>query len=113
MAEVAFVPHPGAFELLTHSPVGPVARDLGRRALRVEIQAKLNASHPPPSQPGTGPAVRTGRLRSSITWQLGRDGLGLYADIGSSVAYARFVEVGTDRMAARPYLRPALNAGRG
>lgn len=87
---------------------GGVARDLARRSVLVESQAKLNASHPPPSRRGTGPAVRTGRLRSSITWQLGRDELGLYSDIGSNVVYAYRVEVDYDR----PYLRPALNAAR-
>lgn len=93
-------------------PQGPIARDLSRRAIRVETQAKINASHPRPSVPGSGPAVRTGRLRGSITWQLGRDAAGLYAVIGSNVEYAGYVEIGTERMAARPYLRPALVAAR-
>lgn len=93
-------------------------KELSRRAIRIEAAAKHNASQPhragpnTGSQPGGGPAVRTGRLRGSITWRLGRDALGMYADIGSSVFYAPFVELGTSRMAARPYLRPALNAGR-
>jgi len=101
-----------ALQELLHGPSGLVARDLARRAVRVESQAKINASHSPPSVPGSGPAVRTGRLRASITWTLGVDALGLYADIGSPVEYAAYVEEGTDRMAARPYLRPALAAAR-
>lgn len=102
----------GALHELLVSPQGPVARDLALRAIRVESAAKQNASHPPPSVPGSGPAVRTGRLRSSITWRVEADGTGLYADIGSAVSYAKFVEMGTERMAARPYLRPALVAAR-
>lgn len=97
-------------EHLLKSPSGGVGRDLVRRAIRVEAQAKINASSPPPSQPGHGPAVRTGRLRSSITWRLGEDSLSIYADIGSAVFYAPFLEQGTSRMAARPFLRPALVA---
>lgn len=97
---------------LLESEQGEVARDLARRAVRVTNQAKQNASQPPPSQPGHGPSVRTGRLRGSITWRLGEDSAGLYADIGTAVFYAPFVELGTSRMAARPYLGPALQAAR-
>lgn len=103
--------------LLT-GPTGGVARDLVRRAIRVESAAKIHASEPPRfgpntgSEPGRGPAVRTGRLRGSITWRLGRDAFGIYADIGSAVLYAPYVELGTTRMAARPFLRPALEMAR-
>lgn len=94
-----------ALRAVLESAEGPVARDLIRRAIRVESQAKLNASGRP------GPMVRTGRLRASITWALGRDQNGLFADVGSNVEYARYVEMGTDRARAYPYLRPALAAG--
>lgn len=78
----------------------------------MEGAAKINASHSPPSVPGSGPAVRTGRLRSSISWRLGEDAIGLYAEIGSAVEYAAYVELGTPRAAPRPYLVPALSAAR-
>jgi hypothetical protein len=103
---VTFVLNPAGLDRLLRSPAGPVGVDLARRAIRVESQAKLNASHPAPSVRGSGPAVRTGRLRSSITWALGVDARGLYAAIGSNVIYAYSVEVTYDR----PYLRPALSA---
>ena len=95
----------------------PVMGDLVRRAIRVEAQAKHNASQAPMgpgmgSPPGHGPAVRTGRLRASITWRPGQDALSPYVDIGSAVHYAPYVELGTSRMAARPFLRPALEAAR-
>jgi hypothetical protein len=95
-----------ALQRLLNGPDGDVARDLSRRAIRVESQAKLNASGRP------GPNVRTGRLRSSITWQLGRDTESIYADIGSAVEYAIYVERGTDRAPAYPFLKPALSAAR-
>lgn len=91
---------------------GPVMRDLVRRAIRVEAAAKVRATASPPSVPGGGPAVRTGRLRGSITWRPGQDAQSPYVDIGSAVYYAPFVELGTSRMAARPFLRPALEAAR-
>lgn len=98
-------------ELLQGSK-GPIARDLAARAIKVESAAKRYASGQ-----GGGPNVRTGRLRGSITWVLEQDGQGPYADIGSNVAYAPFVELGhTNRggghTAARPYLVPALEAAK-
>lgn len=101
-----------ALTRLLNGPNGAVARDLARRAIRVESAAKILASHTPPSLPGSGPAVRTGRLRASISWRLGEDAVGLYAAIGSGVEYAAYVELGTERAAARPYLKPSLQAAR-
>ena len=91
---------------------GPVMRNLIIRAIRVEAAAKRIASAEPPSVPGGGPAVRTGRLRGSITWRPGLDLLSPYVDIGTAVFYAPFVELGTSRMEARPFLRPALESAR-
>lgn len=52
--------------------------------------------------------VDTGRLRSSIIMTKGRDGQGFYVEVGTNVSYARFVEFGTSRMRARPFLLPAV-----
>jgi hypothetical protein len=86
---------------------GSVARDLAGRASNVQGQAVQNATGRP------GPMVRTGRLRGSITWRLGSDTLGLYADIGTNVEYAVYVELGTSRAPAYPFLVPALQASTG
>lgn len=91
----------------------PIARDLVRRAIRVEAAAKRNATGAPPSKPGHGPGVRTGRLRGSITWRLGADGTGPYVDVGTAVFYAPFLELGTRYMQPRPFLVPALKAAYG
>ena len=85
---------------------GPVMRDLAKRAIRVESSAKRYASGV-----GGGPNVRTGRLRDSIAWRPGSDHTP-YVDIGSAVEYAPYVELGTSRAHARPFLRPALEAAR-
>lgn len=110
----AIIWNEAALHDLLNGSNGPVAHDLARRAIAVESEAKrlLNDSFPPPSAPGEPPHKRHGRLQSSITWQLGEDALGLYADIGTDVEYAEYLEEGTDRMAARPFLRPALIAAR-
>ena len=83
---------------LFSSPAGEIAKDLQRRALQVDRAAKQ------------GCPVDTGRLRSSITNELGTDADGLVAVIGTNVDYAPYVELGTSRMAAQPFLLPALEA---
>jgi HK97 gp10 family phage protein len=49
--------------------------------------------------------VDTGRLRNSITHAV--DMSEQAAIIGSNVEYAAYVELGTSRQKAKPYLRPA------
>ena len=65
-------------------------------ALLVEGTAKL---------PGHCP-VLTGTLRRSITHVMALDGRTVY--VGSNMEYAPYVEMGTSKMTAQPYLRPAL-----
>jgi HK97 gp10 family phage protein len=101
--------HESEFKVLLN---GPIMRHLVRRAIRVEAHAKRIASNASPSTPGEGPGVITGRLRGSITYRPGRDGISPYVDVGSSVYYAPFLELGTSKMAARPFLRPALESAR-
>ena len=48
--------------------------------------------------------VDTGRLRNSITHAQYDENTEV---IGSNVSYASFVELGTSKMSAKPYLRPA------
>ena len=49
--------------------------------------------------------VRTGRLRNSITYAVDTNEPAVY--IGSNVEYAPYVELGTSKMRARPFLKPA------
>ena len=48
--------------------------------------------------------VRTGYLRSTIYGFV----VGWYVEIGAMASYAVFVERGTSRMVARPFLEPAV-----
>ena len=50
--------------------------------------------------------VDTGNLRSSITHKVVSDE---EARVGTNVEYAPWVEGGTSKMAAQPFLRPALD----
>ena len=55
--------------------------------------------------------VDTGRLRASLTTDVEREGKTTFVlKVGTNVEYASFVETGTSRMAAQPFLRPAVDA---
>lgn len=81
---------------LFDSPQGPVGKEITRRTIRVETGAKRLCP------------VDTGRLRASITHALERDAQGLVGVVGTDVDYAPYVELGTSRAPAQPFLRPAL-----
>ena len=49
----------------------------------------------------------TGRLQNSITHEVAMNEEAVY--IGTNVEYAPYLEMGTSRMEARPYLKPAVN----
>lgn len=90
--------HQSRIDRLLHSPGGDVGRALQKTGVNVQSRAKRLCP------------VDTGRLRASIVTtkptHTTRDDLTVR--IGSKVKYARFVELGTRYMRARPYLRPAL-----
>lgn len=65
-----------------------------------DIQAQAQARAP----------VDTGALRSSISRSTSRAGSTVRSEIGPTVNYGRYVEEGTSRMRAQPYLRPATDA---
>jgi len=72
---------------------------------------KTKAHHP--SLPGNPPAVDTGNLRESINYEVHKNGKEVYGIVGSNQKdfnedYAVYTEYGTTKMAARPWLRPAM-----
>ena len=54
------------------------------------------------SAPGEPPHSQTGALRNSMTFELD----GARSLIGPSVEYGKWLEFGTSKMAARPFVRP-------
>jgi HK97 gp10 family phage protein len=68
-----------------------------------------------PSLPNNPPAVDTGTLRRSITFDVGMDENKVTGRVGSTILdppYGAYLEFGTSRMIQRPWLRPALERNR-
>ncbi len=63
-----------------------------------------------PSRPGEVPHIRTGALKKSIFWQYTPNSFTWTARVGASAKHALWLEKGTRRMAARPFIIPALIA---
>ncbi len=58
-----------------------------------------------PSDPGQPPHKLRGDLQRSITYEKVSDGV----VVGTNISYAPYLEYGTAKMEARPFLLPALN----
>lgn len=79
-------------------PDGALTAHLLKLTLQVEARAKELCP------------VDTGRLRSSITSAIETEGDTIVGVVGTDVEYASFVEFGTQRMDAQPFLTPAAYA---
>ena len=74
--------------------------------LQAESYAKIELEKPKEHSDGTvRPTVDTGRLVNSITHAVENE---TTVAIGTNVEYAAYVEMGTSRMKAQPYLEPAV-----
>lgn len=81
---------------------GKLASAVQAGAFLIENQAKINSP------------VRTGTLRRSIHTDIVQaDPDRVVAHIGPGVDYGVYVELGTRKMHARPYLRPAFESEKG
>lgn len=54
--------------------------------------------------------VDTGNLKGSISSEVQRRGDTVRGEVGPTASYGAYVERGTSRMKAQPYLRPATDA---
>ena len=81
---------------------------VGARYLVSKIQRNINVSTRAqgPSKPGEFPHKDTGALQRSI---FEADGAGSSVIVGTSLNYGRFLELGTDGLAARPFIRRTMS----
>ena len=88
-----------------------INRALEAIGMQVENYAKMELEKPkehasaPKGKDIIRPNVDTGVLVNSITHQVSPQEQAVY--VGTNVEYAPYVELGTVRMKARPFLRPA------
>ncbi len=82
------------------------AMDNTASAMTKVLQFRLSKPFPPPSKPGRYPHMRRPRkgLRSSTTVK--REGRSLYVHVRQ---YGIWLETGTERMAARPFIRRTIH----
>lgn len=91
-------------EVIIDSHVGEVKAELAHRIPAILEALGIEAEGNAVTEITELGAVDTGRLRGSITHATDQDS----AYIGTDVEYAQYVELGTYKMAARPFLRNAI-----
>lgn len=100
---------------------GELARklDLVGRYLRDRTREELSRKQPTrgaatrkrgldPSQPGEFPKMVTGHLRRNVVTEQEQMPEGPVQRVGTNVVYGKFLELGTSRMLARPWLSQSL-----
>lgn len=103
-----------------------VSKAIRRGGLRIENNAAQKIVNPPKtgriypskyrkgafhqaSAPGESPAADSGRLDQSITSVMTQEGPEVYqSQTGSNVDYGTYLELGTAKIAPRPWLAPAF-----
>ena len=81
--------------------------------LKGEIKQSLsvgNLTGKYPSEPGEPPRKVGGLLGEKIAHEVDR--VRLIARVGTNLLYGKFLELGTRKMAARPFIRPGLEKAR-
>ncbi len=71
------------------------------------IHDHFSTTSPQPSAAGEPPAVQTGTLKKSVTFERTKK---RYYRVLVTAPYAKYLEYGTRKMQARPFMRPAVLA---
>jgi hypothetical protein len=77
------------------------------RHIRDKIKESIDIPYPPPSAPGEPPHKRTGYLQRNVRFK--REPFTKDLEIVSEAEYSSYLEHGTKKMAARPFMHPQLN----
>lgn len=76
--------------------------------LHTQLLHALNVSNPrpytTPSRPGEAPRKRTGWLQRNVLYELDKDAMTGRVGVTKNAQYGLYLELGTKRMAARPWL---------
>ena len=91
-------------ELIIRAAYEQIQKALKTVGMQAEKYAKEEITKVVYNTPESPNYKRTGNLRNSITHQNDNDTV----YVGTDVEYAIYVEMGTSRMKARPYIGPAI-----
>lgn len=83
-------------------------RVLDAIGLHLVADVMTHFTMPAPSAPGQPPGVVTGNLRAATTYRVDRESRSVRAGTGPTAPYGEYLEFGTSRVAARPYMAPAF-----
>ena len=91
-------------DLVLNALPGQIRAALIAVGMEAETNVKQELKRAVYDTPPSPNYARTGRLRNSITYAVEENAV----LVGTAVEYAGFVENGTMKMPARPYLRPGI-----
>ena len=81
--------------------------EIGKRLIRAAMEwvrfARSQMGDPGRSRPGDYPGRDTGHLRRNVGWEA--DTIRLIARVGTNVLYGKFLELGTRKLAKRPWMK--------
>ena len=109
MSDVIFIDH--SDEVL-RSANSEIEKAIAIGTIQVQNESKRlvnRFSGPPASKPGEPPHKRTGTLDRSIDMETFTRGKDFVGRVGTNLNYGLWLEIGTRKMAKRPYLRPPLD----
>lgn len=86
----------------TKKACNAAAEELKKTALEVESTAKQNIT--------SNGTVDTGRLLGSVKTKIKESNGSIEAEVGTNVEYANYIEYGTRKMGAKPFLNPAFDS---
>jgi hypothetical protein len=99
----------GLDKALKYVPVNVTrATEAVAQAIIDDVNDHWSGYYPPASAPGSPAAIRSESLKDSARKRLVTSGLLNEYRVIWEILYALFVELGTQRMAARPYLQSAI-----
>lgn len=73
------------------------------------IDGEISSKFPPASAPGEPPHMRSGELKASNRSEVDSVENKVTIKVSNTSSYAGYLEFGTEKMAPRPFFRPAMD----
>jgi hypothetical protein len=86
----------------------PGERVKRKRNTKAGVKGSTYTIYPHPSRPGEPPRARTAWLKGHVQYELEKETLSARVGVGLAARYGLYLELGTRKMAARPWLFSTL-----